>query len=139
MAQTQFGRFDKYDGFVGGFRAPLNAAMSATGDDIGKVQAVSINSSGKVVIGGAAETAVIGVVCPTQVMNANDPIDVMTSGEIVGVVKTGGTAFAAGDIVYAHGTTGGVGVVDATAANGKVIARMVEADRMIVRCPVSTT
>jgi len=139
VAQTQFGRFDKYDGMVGGFRAPLNAAMSSTGDDIGKVQAVSINSSGKVVIGGPAETAIIGVVCPTQVMNAGDPIDVMTAGEIVGIVKTGGTAFATGDVVYAHGTTGGSGVVDAASANGKAIGKIIEADRLVVRCPVATT
>lgn len=139
MAQTQFARFDKYDGFVGGFRAPLNAAMSATGDDIGKIQAVSINSSGKVVIGGAAETAIIGVICPTRVMAANEPIDVMTDGEIVGAVKTGGTAFAAGDIVYAHGTTGGAGVVDAASASGKVIGKMLTTTHMVVRCGMATT
>lgn len=109
--------------------------MSSTGDDIGKIQAVSINSSGKVVIGGPAETAVIGVICPTQVMNAGDAIDVMTSGEIVGAVKTAGTAWATGDIVYAHAA----GTVDAVSTSGKVIARIVEVDRMIVRCPVSTT
>jgi hypothetical protein len=135
MAQTQYSRFDKYDGFTGGFRAPLNAALSATGDDIGKIQAVSINSSGKVVIGGAAETAIIGVICPTKVMAANDPIDVMTSGEIVGAVKTAGTAWAAGDIVYAHPA----GTVDAASATGKVIGRMISTTHMIVRCPISTT
>lgn len=135
MAQTQFGRFDKYDGFVGGFRAPLNANMSATGDDVGKVQAVSINSSGRVVIGGAAQTAVMGLICPVKVMNAGDIIDVMTDGEIVNVVKTGGTAWAAGDIVYAHAD----GTVDAVSTNGKVVAKIIEADRMVVRCPVAST
>ena len=142
MAQTQFGRYDKYDGMTGGFRAPLNAAMSATGDDIGKVQAVSINSSGRVVIGGGAETAVIGVICPVKVMAAGDIIDVMTSGEIVDCVKTAGTAWATGDIVYAHAA----GTVDAVSTNGKVIGKMVEgpatsglAARMVVRCPIATT
>jgi hypothetical protein len=135
MAQTQFGRFDKYDGFVGGFRAPLAANMSATGDDIGKVQAVSINTSGRVVIGGPAETAVIGLICPTQVMNAGDPIDVMTSGEIVSVVQTSGTAWTAGAAVYAHLD----GTVNTTSASGKVVAKIVELDRMVVRCPVATT
>lgn len=135
MAQTQFGRFDKYDGFVGGFRANLNASMSATGDDIGKVQGVSINTSGKVVIGGPAETAVIGTICPTQIMNAGDPIDVMTSGEIVGVVQTSGTAWTAGSPVYAHAD----GSVNTTSASGKVIGKIVELDRMVVRCPVATT
>ena len=142
MAQTQFGRYDKYDGMVGGFRAPLNAAMSATGDDIGKVQAVSINTSGRVVIGGAAETAVIGVICPVKVMAAGDVIDVMTSGEIMDCVKTAGTAWAAGDIVYAHAA----GTVDAVSGSGKVIGKIVEGPsasglgvRMVVRCPIATT
>ena len=135
MAQTQFGRFDKYDGFVGGFRAPLNANMSATGDDIGKIQAVSINTNGRVVIGGPAETAVMGVICPTQVMNAGDPIDVMTSGEIVGVVQTGGTAWTAGALAYAHAD----GTISTTSASGKVVGKIVELDRLVVRCPVATT
>lgn len=137
MAQTQFGRFDKYDGFVGGFRAPLNAAMSATGDDIGKIQAVSINSSGKVVIGGPAETAIIGVICPTKVMAANDPIDVMTAGEIVGCVKTAGTAWAAGDIVTAA-TAGPVGST-AVGAGFKAVGKMLTTTHMVVRCPIPTT
>lgn len=135
MAQTQFGRFDKYDGMVGGFRAPLNASMSATGDDIGKVQAVSINSSGRVVIGGPAETAVMGVICPVKVMNVGDVIDVMTGGEIVRMVKTAGTAWAAGDTVYAHAA----GTLDAVSASGKVVGKIIELDRMVVRCPVATT
>lgn len=142
MAQTQFGRFDKYDGMVGGFRAPLNANMSATGDDIGKVQAVSINTSGRVVIGGAAETAIIGLICPTKVMSAGDIIDVAQNCEIVDCVKTAGTAWAAGDIVYAHAA----GTVDAVSASGKVVGRIVDAPaasglkaRMVVRCPISTT
>lgn len=135
MAQTQYSRFDKYDGMVGGFRAPLNAALSATGDDTGKIQAVSINASGKVVIGGAAETAIIGVICPTRVMGANEPIDVMTSGEIVGAVKTAGTAWAAGDLVYAHLA----GTVDAVSAAGKVIGKMLTTTHMVVRCPIATT
>jgi len=137
MAQTQFGRFDKYDGFVGGFRAPLNAALSATGDDTGKIQAVSINTSGKVVIGGAAETAIIGVICPTRVMAANEVIDVMTSGEIVGAVKTAGTAWAAGDIVTAA-ISGAVGST-AVGAGFKAVGKMLTTTHMVVRCPIATT
>lgn len=137
MAQTQFGRFDKYDGMVGGFRAPLNAALSATGDDTGKIQAVSINSSGKVVIGGAAETAIIGIICPTRVMAANEPIDVMTSGEIVGAVKTAGTAFAAGDVVTAA-ISGAVGAT-AVGAGFKAVGKMLTTTHMVVRVPIATT
>ena len=137
MAQTQFGRFDKYDGMVGGFRAPLAANMSATGDDIGKVQAVSISNTGKVVIGApVAETQVIGVICPVKVMFAGDPIDVMTSGEIVGCVTTAGAAFTAGAIVT---VATGVSTGAVASAAGKAIGRMIELDRMVVRCPVATT
>jgi hypothetical protein len=138
MAQTQFGRFDKYDGFVGGFRAPLNAAMSATGDDIGKIQAVWINTSGRVVIGGlTSENATIGVICPVKIMSAGDIIDVMTAGEIVAALKTAGTAFAAGDIVTAA-LTGAVGST-AVGAGFKAIGKIIELDRMVVRCPIPTT
>lgn len=126
-------RFDKYDPVSGGFRAPLNAAITSA--DVGKIQAVSINTSGKAVIGGAAETAIMGVIIATRPMAANEPIDVMTQGEIVEATFTGGGAFTAGAIVYAHAA----GTVDATATAGKIIAKMVELDRMIVRCPVATT
>jgi len=122
---------------VGGFRAPLLAAITST--DVGKIQAVSINTSGQVVIGGAAETAVIGIIIAVRPMAAAEPIDVMTDGEIVEATKTGGTAWAAGDIVYAHGTTGGVGVVDAVSTSGKIIGKMLSTTRMMVRCPISTT
>jgi hypothetical protein len=138
MAQTQFGRFDKYDGMVGGFRAPLNAALSATGDDTGKIQAVWINTSGRVVIGGlTSENATIGVICPTRVMGANESIDVMTSGEIVGAVKTAGTAWAAGDIVTAA-LTGAVGST-AVGAGFKAVGKMLTTTHMVVRCPIPTT
>jgi hypothetical protein len=126
-------RFDKYDPVSGGFRAPLNAAILAA--DVDKIQAVSINTSGKAVIGGAAETAVMGVICPTRAMAANEVIDVMTHGEIVEATITGGGAFTAGAIVYAHAA----GTVDATATAGKIVAKMAELDRMIVRCPIATT
>lgn len=130
-------RFDKYDPFSGGFRAPLNAAILAA--DVGKIQAVSINTSGRAVIGGAAETAVMGLICAVRAMAVGEIIDVMTHGEIVEATKTGGTAWSAGDIVYAHGTTGGVGVVDAVSTSGKVVGKMLTTTRMVVRCPVATT
>lgn len=137
MAQTQFCRYDKYDGMVGGFRAPLAANMSASGDDIGKIQGVSINNSGRVVIGGTAETAIIGVICPVKVMSAGDVIDVMTSGEIVDAVKTAGTAFAAGDIVTVA-VSGAVGST-AVGAGFKAIGKMLSPTHMVVRCPIPTT
>jgi hypothetical protein len=126
-------RFDKYDPVSGGFRAPLLAAITAT--DIGKIQAVSINTSGQVVIGGAAETAVMGLIVAQKAFAAGDMIDVMTHGEIVEATMTAGTAFTAGAIVYAHLA----GTVDATSTSGKVVGKMIELDRMVVRCPAATT
>lgn len=130
-------RFDKYDPVSGGFRAPLLAAI--TTPDVGKIQAVSINTSGQVVIGGAAETAIMGVICAHKVFAAGDVIDVMTGGEIVEATMTAGAAFTAGAIVYGHGTTGGVGVVDATSTSGKVVGKMIELNRMVVRVTPATT
>ncbi len=143
MAQTQFGRYDKYDGFVGGFRAPLNAAMSTTSNDVGKVQAVGVNASGKVIVGSAAVTGIVGLVCPTKVMAAGDVIDVMVRGEIMDVVKTAaGGAWTVGDLVYAHAD----GTVDAVATAGVVVGRILEGPkasglgaRMLVTVPVATT
>lgn len=143
MAQTQYGRFDKYNGFVGGHRLPLNAAMSATGDDIGKVQAVGVNTSGKVIIGSAATTGIFGLICPTKVMAAGDPIDVMRLGEIMDSVKTAaGGAWTVGDIVYAHAD----GTLDAVSTAGVAVGRIVEGPkasgrgaRMIVTVPTATT
>lgn len=126
-------RFDKYDPMSGGFRAPLAAGIVSADKD--KIQAVSINTSGQAVIGGAAETAVMGLICPGKVMAAGDIVDVMTSGEIVEATHTGGTAFTAGAIVYAHAA----GTVDATSTAGKVVGKMVELNRMIVRVAAATT
>ena len=127
-------RFDKYDPVSGGFRAPLLAAILAT--DANKIQAVSINTSGQVVIGGPAETAIIGVICPVRAMNAGDPIDVMTHGEIVNATTTAGAAFTAGAIVS---VATGVSTGAIASAAGKVIGRAIELDRLVIRCPISTT
>lgn len=130
-------RYDKYDPVSGGFRAPLNAAIIDA--DKGKIQAVGINSSGKVVIGGpTAETGIVGVICPVRAMAANEIIDVMTSGEIVEATATGGAALTAGAIIKATGTTGVV-AAGAPGAGEKAVGRMVELDRMVVRVAPSTT
>ena len=120
-------RYDKYDPYDGGFGAKLNAAILAT--DVGKVRAVSINASGRVVIGGAALTDLRGVICPTEAMAAGAAIDVMTDGEISDATTTAGAALTAGGLVYAHID----GSVDATATSGKAMGWCVEATRVIVR------
>jgi hypothetical protein len=128
-------RYDKYDPVSGGFRAPLNAAIASA--DVGKIQGVSINASGKVVVGGTAETSIVGLICPVRTMAAGDIIDVMTAGEIVEATKTAGTAYAAGDTVFVTGTTGAVNTT--SGAGTKAVGKMIELDRMIVRVPVATT
>lgn len=120
-------RYDKYDPYDGGFRAKLNAALVAA--DAGKIRAVSINASGKVVIGGAATTDIKGLICPTEAMAANAQIDVMTDGEIANATTTAAAAFTAGTIIYAHTD----GTVDAVATAGKAVGFTVEADRAIIR------
>lgn len=126
-------RIDKYDPFDGGFRAKLNAAIVAA--DAGKIRAVSINTSGRVVIGGAGLIDIRGVICPTEAMAAGDPIDVMTDGEMGDATETAGTAFTAGVLVYAHID----GTVDDTAASGKPVGFTVELNRLIVRCSSALT
>jgi hypothetical protein len=121
-------RFDKVDPFSGGFRAKLNAAIPST--EAGKIKAVSLNTSGKVVIGASAIADVRGVICPTEAFDAGAAIDVMTDGEIADATMTSGTAFAAGLPIYAHLD----GTVDQTATAGKAVAWTVELDRAVVRC-----
>lgn len=124
-------RYDKYDPYDGGFRARLNAAIAAS--DAGKIRAVSINTSGRVVIGGAGLVDIRGLICPTEAMAAGAVIDVMTDGEIGDATETAGTAFTGGALVYAHAD----GTVDDTATSGKAVGFTVETNRLIVRVPTT--
>lgn len=126
-------RYDKYDPYDGGFRARLNAAIAGT--NAGKIYAVSLNTSGRVVIGDGSGglVAIRGLICPTEAMAAGDAIDVMTDGEIGDAVMTSGTAFVAGTLVYCHTD----GTVDQTATSGKAVAWTVELDRLVVRVPAT--
>lgn len=116
-------RYDKYDGKVGGFRAPLNADWLDA--DLNKVCPVSLNASGKIVKGTAGQSGYVGVLCLTKKRYANDVVDVMTDGEIVEL-----TGLAAGTAYYAPSNGDGV---NTTNTNPKV-GFTVEATRMIVRC-----
>jgi hypothetical protein len=124
-------RIDKYDPVSGGFRAKLNAALAAA--EVGKLKAVSINGSGRVVIGGGATTDLEGVVCPVRAMAAGEPIDVMTAGEMADATETAGTAFTAGSRIYGHAD----GTIDDTATAGKLLGYTVELDRVVVRVPLT--
>jgi hypothetical protein len=124
-------RFDKYDPFDGGFRARLLVAIPAA--DAGKIRAVSINTSGRVVIGGTGLIDIRGLICATEAMPAGAAIDVMTDGEIGDATETAATAFTAGALVYAHAD----GSVDDTATSGKAVGFTVELNRLIVRVPTT--
>lgn len=120
-------RFDKYDPVSGGFRAKLNAAIVTA--DVGKVLGVSINTSGKVVVGAAAVGDIVGVICAVRPMAANEPIDVMTSGEIQDATYSAGGATAAGDRVFVAIADGAT----STTNTGKLVGRVIEVGRMLIR------
>lgn len=124
-------RFDKYDPVDGGFRVQLNAALTSA--NVGKMYAVSVNSSGRAVIGGAALTDLRGIICPTEPMAAAIPIDAMTDGDIAEPTTTGGVAFGNNDVLYAHID----GTIDAVATAGKAVGFIVNGPgpkRAIIRC-----
>lgn len=139
-------RWDKYDGYIGNFRAPF--AADTTSDQANLVLGVGINSSGGVVPG-AGQTGIVGVII-IPVGNdyitgdllpgpqAGDIIDVGKHGEITNFVltdidtgkfKVSATAPAAGTNYYAHAD----GTVDATqGTDGVYVGHTVEKDRLIV-------
>ena len=123
-------RYDKYDPYDGGFRARLNAAILAT--DVGKIRAVSINASGRVVIGGTGLVDLRGLICPTEAMSVGAQIDVMTDGEIAEATTTAGAALTAG-LQYVHID----GSFDSVATAGKAVGFTVEINRLIVRFPTT--
>lgn len=124
-------RYDKYDPYDGGFRARLNAALTSA--NVGKIYAVSINTSGRVVIGGTGLIDIRGLICPTEPMSVGAAIDVMTDGEIAEATTTAAAAFTAGALVYCHID----GTVDAVSTSGKAIGFTVELNRLIVRVPTT--
>lgn len=140
---TQNAVYDKYDGIVGGFRAQLNADLtfSASGGFGPKV--VSLNTTGKVVVGTAGQSGFVGVLVKNVPLypnlgsvagqvniavsiggRAGEVVDIMTAGEII--VPTG---LAAGTKYYAKSD----GTLSATAADGPLVGWTVEATRLIVR------
>lgn len=116
-------RYDKYDFTSGGFRAPLNAALATKNTPLG----VSLNASGRVVLGGVAVADIVGLVIVTRNAAIGDIVDVMTHGEIVEF------AGAAGSKYYAAIAGGGVSTVN----TGKLLGFTVEASRLIVRIPLA--
>lgn len=113
-------RYDKYEPYAGGFRAPLAADWLPA--DIGKAFGVGLNANGQVVKG-AGNTGILAVLVLTKAYKAGQIVDSMTDGEIV---EFGGTA---GTVYFAATTTG----VVSTTNTGIRVGHTVEGGRLVVR------
>lgn len=140
-------RIDKYSPEAGGFRAPLNAAYTAptvSSKPVGVVVGVSLNTTGRVVLGGPNNSAIIGVVCLGRNLPAGAVVDVIQHGEVVefGTGTDGQTAAAAGTNYFAVAATGamvaGTGTGTETSAGNRKVGWTVEATRLVVRVETAT-
>ena len=130
-------RIGKYNPEADTFRAPLAAAYTAplvSTLPVGVVLAVSLNTSGRAVLGSTGGTAGlgrVGVIVPTRNMAAGEMIDVFTGGEIeeFGIGADGTTAAAAGTRYYGVAASG---AMSATAAGNDNIGHTVEATRLVI-------
>lgn len=124
-------RYDKYDPISGGFRALLELDWIAA--NLNKVVAVSLNASGRIIVGGAAVTDLVGVVVLTKLRKAREVVDVMTDGEIVEFALSNGAAAAAGTQYFglADGTYNSS--APAAGVNAFSLGRTIEATRLVVR------
>lgn len=133
-------RYDKYDPISGGFRARVAEAWNDTGvqatTHVGKIFGVSLNSSGRVVRGGADASAIVGVVIVQEAKSIGDVVDVMTAGEIADVftLNDGTTATVPGVVWVNPAAPGNIG--QGTLDTNKAIGRLLEKDgrdRLVVR------
>lgn len=142
-------KYDKYEPIAGGFRALLGAALTLTDGSIGPV-AVSLNASGRAIVGTAGQSGLVGVLVKNVAKGpvgpwgtslsggtpnpnapigaqAGDVVDIMTNGEIVDLDETD---FPAGSKVYAAAN----GTVSTTGGAGSIlVGHTVEAGRLVVR------
>lgn len=114
-------RYDKYEPYAGGFRAPL-AADTVAGDEF-KLFAVGLDAQGRVVKG-AGNSGIQGAYIAHGPKKAGDIVDVMTSGEIVEM-----TGVTAGTQLYGVAADGTVNTVN----TGTKLGVTVEATRLVVR------
>lgn len=137
-------RYDKYDPYSGGFRAPLAADFGYTAGnpdkahaDLSKLFAVAENASGQIVKFGSGATNFVGVLILTEPKAATNYVDVMTDGEIVDLVDAeilAADTLAAGQKLFADVSTA-TGMLAATSATGDYpVGFTVELSRLIVRC-----
>lgn len=136
-------RYDKYDPKSGGFRAPANAAWSATSGpagvtDLWRVTGVALNGSGRLIRATTA-LACVGIVIAHGAKAAGDPLDVMTDGEIAELDAAdlqAATAPVAGTKYYLDVTAGRLVANAAPTAgtNYYYVGTTVESTRLVVRC-----
>jgi nicotinamide mononucleotide (NMN) deamidase PncC len=136
-------RYDQVEPHVGIVRVPLNADITFSASGEYGPKAVSINASGRLVIGTAAQSGAIGVLIkniaqlPAGLQSsavpingwmggkAGDIVDVMTQGEIVDLDTT---AFPAGRAIYAEAD----GDLTTTATGNVYVGFTIEAGRLFV-------
>lgn len=123
-------RYDKYEPYGGGFRAPLAAAVL----DANKFVAygVGLDTQGRVVLG-AGNTGIVGVMIAHEAKVAGDYVDVMCDGEI-----TDATGLTAGTKLTANTTTGAI-TNGATSTTQVPVGFTIEATRIHVAVAVSAT
>jgi hypothetical protein len=135
-------RYDKYDPKSGGFRAPANAAWTATSGpagvtDLYRVTGVALNASGRAI---RATTALgcVGITIAHGPKDAGSPLDIMTNGEVIELDAAdiqGGTAPTAGTKYYLDTTAGRLtATAPAAGTNAFYVGTTVEANRLVVRC-----
>lgn len=143
-------KYDKYDPISGGFRAPLAADLTLNSSGEFGPKAVSVNNTGRVVVGTTGSTGLVGILVKNAARlpwgpntangngynaatpvgcKAGDIVDVMTNGEIVDLAGTGITGLAAGQPIYA---TAAGDLTNVVGTNTKV-GYTIEANRFVVR------
>jgi hypothetical protein len=137
-------RYDKYDPYSGGFRAPLAADFAFTASvpnkshaDLSKLFAVAENASGQIVKFGSGATNFAGIMILTEPMAAGSIVDVMTDGEIVDLVDAeilAADTLAAGQNLYADVSTATGQLTSVSAAGDFYVGKTVELSRLVVRC-----
>ena len=119
------------------FRAKVAVAWPSS--DKGKVYAVGLNASGKVVKGAGA-SGILGIYCPTGALAADEVIDVMKEGSELAdfnFLNDGTTATIAATKYYGVPADGSI---TATASGNTLIGITVEKDgfnRLINACRVA--
>lgn len=125
-------RYDKYEPYSGGYRAPLAAARAKTtpGNPVG----VALDVNGRIVFGGVGHSGFKGIIVLVQDRVAGDIVDVMTDGEVVEFAGTAGTNYfvdaANGNLVAG---TGADTMTPPAAAGSIYVGFTVEATRLVVR------